>query len=133
MNLESSNPYENTLFSCCLVVKKDNICEYWLTLKASSIKNSGKGVFASWFFKKNEFVTCYFGIYAEHPSNYAYTFKKINTMPNASNIGFQEEFWFVHRIQHGSGDTVNVCVNESYASRSTEEIGDNSCQIVVIG
>jgi hypothetical protein len=46
--LESPNPYKNLLFSCHLVMKKDDVCEDWLTLKFSSFKNSGMGVFASW-------------------------------------------------------------------------------------
>jgi hypothetical protein len=81
-DLKSLNPFGNTLFFCCFVVKKGNISEDWLTVKASSMKNSGMGVFASQFFKKNKFAPCYYGIYNEHPSNDTYTFKKINTMPN---------------------------------------------------
>jgi len=45
-NVVSSNGYENPSFFCTLFVFKNGISTPWLSLKFSSIKNSGLGVFS---------------------------------------------------------------------------------------
>ena len=83
----SLNDYENPSFCCTLFVFKNGTLTPWLTLKFSSIKNSGLGVFSSQKFKKNEFITCYLGEVDENPSDETYTFKKINGIPVKSASG----------------------------------------------
>jgi SET domain-containing protein len=91
-------------------------------MKASSIKNSGFGVFAARSFEKDEFVTCYLGVLDLEPQDVTYTFKKINAAPELPSGELKEDYWFGHRINHGSGDKVNVTVNESYIIKSCKEI-----------
>jgi hypothetical protein len=45
-NVVSLNVYENLSFCCTLYVFKNGISTPWLSLKLSSIKNSGLGVFS---------------------------------------------------------------------------------------
>jgi hypothetical protein len=82
-----------------LNVHENPSCSYgtltpWLTLKFSSIKNSGLGVFSSQKFKKTEFINCYLGEVDENPSDETYTFKKINGKPVNSASGLLEDYWF---------------------------------------
>jgi hypothetical protein len=42
------------------------------------------------------------------------TFKKINGKRVKSASGLLEDYWFGHRIQHGSGDQVNVTITAGY-------------------
>jgi len=79
-NVVSLNVYENPSFCYTLFVFKNGIS--WLSLKFSSIKNSGLGVFSLQNFKKNEFITCYLGEVNENPLDEEYTFKKINGNPD---------------------------------------------------
>jgi hypothetical protein len=60
-NVISLNIYEIPSFCSTLFVFKNGILTSWLSLKFSSIKNSGLGVFSSRNFKKNKFITCYLG------------------------------------------------------------------------
>jgi hypothetical protein len=121
-NVVSLNVYENPSFCCTLFVFKNGISTPWLSLKFSSIKNSGLGVFSLWNFKKNEFITCYFGEVNENPSDEEYTFKKINGKPVKSASGLLEDYWFGHRIQHGSGNQVNVTLTTGYEIKAKKDI-----------
>jgi hypothetical protein len=95
-NVVSLNIYENPSFCCTLFVFKNGISTPWLSLKFSSIKNSGFGVFSLQNFKKNEFITCYLGENNENPSDEENTFKKINGNPVKSASGLLEDYWFGH-------------------------------------
>jgi hypothetical protein len=97
-NVVSLNVYENPSFCCTFFVFKNGISTPWLSLKFSSIKNSGLGVFSLQNFKKNEFITCYLGEVNENPSDEEYTFKKINGNPVKSASGLLEDYWFGHQI-----------------------------------
>jgi hypothetical protein len=103
-------------------VFKNGISTPWLSLKFSSIKNSGLGVFSSWKFKKNKFITCYLGEVNENPSDEEYTFKKINGNPVKSASGLLEDYWFGHWIQHGSGNQVNVTITSGYEIKAKKDI-----------
>jgi len=94
-NVVYLNVYENPSFCCTLFVFKNGISTPWLSLKFSSIKNSGFGVFSLRNFKKNEFITCHLGEVNENPSDEEYTFKKINGKTVKSASGLLEEYWFV--------------------------------------
>jgi hypothetical protein len=91
-------------------------------MKASSIMNGGFGVFAARSFEKDEFVMCYLGVFDLEPQDVTYTFKKINAAPELPSGELKEDYWFGLRINHGSGDKVNVTVNESYIIKSCKEI-----------
>ena len=91
-NVVSLNVYENPSFCCTLYVFKNGISTPWLSLKLSSIKNSGFGVFSLQNFKKNKFITCYLGEVNENPSDDEYTFKKINGKPVNSLSGLLEDY-----------------------------------------
>jgi len=125
-NVISLNIYENPSFCCTLFVFKNGTLKPWLNLKFSSIKNSGLGVFSSQKFKKNEFNTCYLGEVDENPSDKTYTFKKINGKPVKSASGLLEDYWFGHRIQHGSSNQVNVTITSGYIIKASRdnEIGE---------
>jgi hypothetical protein len=88
----------------------------------SSITNGGFGVFVARSFVKNEFATCYLGVLDLEPQDVTYTFKKINAAPAISSGELKEDYWFGHRINHGSGDKVNVILTESYVIKSCKEI-----------
>lgn len=127
--------YKNPTFSSTLWVVKGSVVESWLVLRQSSIPNSGLGVFAARCFKANEFITCYLGVVTDCTDG-EYTFKKIDGMPqpfpsftangecNICKDGplLVSDYWFAHRIQHGSGPKVNVKVSEQYIIISLRQI-----------
>jgi len=53
-------------------------------------------------FKEGEFITACLGEVNENPLDEEYTFKKINGKPVKSASGSLEDYWFGHRIHHGS-------------------------------
>ncbi len=91
-------------------------------MKASSIRNGGFGVFAAHSFEEDKFVTCYLGVLDLEKQEVTYTFKNINAVPELPSGELKEDYWFGHRINHGSGDKVNVTVNEFYVFKSCKEI-----------
>lgn len=121
-NLESLDPYSNASFSSTLVVFSKGEERRWLVLKESSIKNSGLGVFAVRTFKADEFVTCYLGIYEKSVTDLKYQFLKINGGRSIQREQFAEDYWFGHRIQHGSGEKVNVTISEEYVIKTTKKV-----------
>ena len=78
--------------------------------------------FFSQNFKKNEFITCYLGEVNENPSDDEYTFKKINSKPVNSLSGILEDYWFGHRIQHGSGNQFNITITSGYVIKAKKDI-----------
>jgi hypothetical protein len=69
-------------------------------LRKSSIIAGGCGVFAAHEFSAKEFVTVYLG----KKSDLTYRFGDILALPSNFKLnGFQEEYWFGHRINHASG------------------------------
>jgi hypothetical protein len=121
-NVVSLNVYDNPSFCCTLYVFKNGISTPWLSLKLSSIKNSGLGVFLLQNLKEDKFFTCYLGEVNENPSDEEYTFKKINGKCVKSASGLLEDYWFGHRIQHGSSDQVNVTIIEGYEIKAKKDI-----------
>ena len=95
-NVVSLNAYENPSFCCTLYVFKNGISTPWLSLKLSSIKNSGLSVFSFQNFKEGEFITAYLGEVNKNPLDEEYTFKKINGKPMNSASGLLEDYWFGH-------------------------------------
>ncbi len=67
------------------------------------------------------FITCYLGEVNENPSDEEYTFKKINGNPVKSAFGLLEDYWFGHRIQHGSGNQVNVTLTTGYEIKAKKK------------
>jgi hypothetical protein len=118
----SVNVYENPSFCSTLYVFKNGISTSWLNLKLSSIKNSGLGVFLLQNFKVGEFITAYLSEVNKNPLDEEYTFKKINGKPVNSASGLLEDDWFGHRIQHGSGDQVNVTIMAGYEIKAKKDI-----------
>ena len=121
-NVVSVNVHENPSFCSTLYVFKNGISTPWLNLKLSSIKNSGLGVFSLRNFKVGEFITAYLGEVNENSHEEEYTFKKINGKPVNSASGILEDYWFGHRIQHGSGDQVNVTIMAGYEIKTKKDI-----------
>jgi hypothetical protein len=118
----SLNVYENPSFCSTLHAFKNGISTPWLSLKLSSIKNSGLGVFSLQNFKEGEFITAYLSEVNENPLDEEYTFKKINSKPVKSASGLLEDYCFGHRIQHGSGDHVNVTIMAGYEIKAKKDI-----------
>jgi hypothetical protein len=59
----------------------------------------------------------------QDPSDDEYTFKKINGKPVNSLSGLLEDcYWFGHRIQHGSGNQVNVTITSGYVIKAKKDI-----------
>jgi len=74
-------------------------------MKKSSIIAGGFGVFLIRDFSANEFVTVYLG----KKFDLNYRFGDILALPNNFKLSsFQEEYWFGHRINHGSGGKNNL-------------------------
>jgi len=121
-NVVSVNVHENPSFCSTLYVFKNGISTPWLNLKLSSIKNSGLGVFSLRNFKVGEFITAYLGEVNKNSHEEEYTFKKINGKPVNSESGFLEDYWFGHRIQHGSGNQVNVTITSGYVIKAKKDI-----------
>jgi hypothetical protein len=116
------NVYDNPSFCSELIVSFKGREHLWLTMKASTIKYGGFGVFAAHSFVESEFVTCYLDVLDLEPQDVTYTFKKINAAPELPRGELKEDYWFGHRINHGSGDKVNVKVNQSYVIFSCKKI-----------
>jgi hypothetical protein len=121
-NVVSVNVYENPSFCSTLYVFKNGISTPWLNLKLSSIKNSGLGVFSLQKFEVGDFITAYLSEVNKNLLNEEYTFKKINGKPVKSASGLFEDYWFGHRIQHGSGDQVNVTITAGYEIKAKKDI-----------
>jgi hypothetical protein len=121
-NVVSVNVYENPSFCSTLYVFKNGISTPWLNLKLSYIKNSGLGVFSLQNFKVGDFITAYLGEVNKNPLDEEYTFKKIDSNSVNSSSVFLEDYWFGHRIQHGSGDQVNVIITAGYEIKSKKDI-----------
>jgi hypothetical protein len=94
------DPYENESLVMTLNVERNGEIEKWMEMKKSVIYAGGFGVFALCAFSANEFVTVYLGKKFDN----TYMFGDILGLPNNfKTSGFQEEYWFSHRINHGSG------------------------------
>jgi hypothetical protein len=98
------DPYRNESLVMTLNVEKDGQIEKWLELRKSSIIAGGFGVYAAREFSANEFVTVYLG----KKCDVTYRFGNILALPSNFKLnGFQEEYWFGHRINHASGKKKN--------------------------
>jgi hypothetical protein len=94
------DPYNNESLVMTLNVEKNGQIEKWLEMKKSSLIGGGFGVFAARDFSAEEFVTVYLG----KKFDLTYRFRDILALPSNFKLsGFQEEYWFGHRINHGSG------------------------------
>jgi hypothetical protein len=82
-NVTSLNVYDNPTFSSQFIVFCQGREYFWLTLKTSSIKNSGLGVFLAHSFKSNEFVMFYLSVPDLEPQGITYTFKKMEVVTNS--------------------------------------------------
>ena len=94
------DPYKNNSLQMTLKISDGTTIVNWLKMKQSDIPNGGFGVFALRPFQISEFVTAYLG--EELPTKYR--FGNIISILPRPNIGiFHNEYWFGHRINHGSG------------------------------
>jgi hypothetical protein len=94
------DPYKNNSLQMTLKISDGTTIVNWLKMKQSDIPNGGFGVFALRPFQISEFVTAYLG--EELPTKYR--FGNIISILPRPNIGiFHDEYWFGHRINHGSG------------------------------
>ena len=100
----SMNVYNNPSFHSKLVVSFKGKEHPWLTMKASTIKNGGFGVFAARSFVEGEFVMCYLGVLDSEPQDVTYTFKKINAAPALSRGELRKI------IGLGTGSTMEVVI-----------------------
>jgi hypothetical protein len=102
-----------------LNVEKNGQIEKWLEMKKSSLIGGGFGVFAAREFSANEFVTVYLG----KKCDVTYRFGDILALPsNFKPNGFQEEYWFGHRINHASGKKNNLVITDVNVLRATKRI-----------
>lgn len=114
-NMECIGNYNSTEFVVDLNVEFNGVTTSWLCLKKSRIPNSGLGVFALRVFKRNEFITVYLGKKETDILETEYVFHGINGRIGNKSGYLEEEFWFAHRIQHGSGPRSNVKIKENYS------------------
>lgn len=120
--MTSYDPYRNDSLVMTLQVDKDGEVERWIEMKKSSVSDGGFGVFACREFRPGEFVTAYLG----KKVNTTYTFKDIVGLPQeARKDGFHEEYWFGHRINHGSGSKKNLEIRGNFILRATKKIKVN--------
>ncbi len=71
-------------------------------------------MFAQREFCEKEFVTAYLGIVELNPLETEYVFQNINGKVECKFGSLREEFWFAHRMQHGSGAAVNIKIKSDY-------------------
>jgi hypothetical protein len=103
------DPHKNESLVMTLNVEKNGPTEKWLEMKKSSLIAGGFGVFAACVFSAEEFVTVYLG----KKLDLTYRFRDILALPNNFKLsGFQEEYWFGHRINHGSGGKNNLKIKD---------------------
>jgi hypothetical protein len=73
-------------------------------------------------FCEKEFVTAYLGIVELNPLEIEYVFQNINGIVECQFGSLREEFWFAHRIQHGSGVAVNIKIKSDYTLSALRKI-----------
>jgi hypothetical protein len=113
------DPYKNESLVMTLNDEKNGQIEKWLEMKKSSLIAGGFGVFAARDFSAEEFVTVYLG----KKFDLNYRFGDILALPNNFKLsGFQEEYWFSHRINHGSGGKNNLEIKDVNVLRATKRI-----------
>jgi hypothetical protein len=117
--MKAYDPYRNKFLVMTLNVEKNGQIEKWLEMKKSSIIAGGFGVFAACDFSAKEFVTVYLG----KKCDLTYRFRDILALPNNFKLnGFQEEYWFSHRINHGSGRKKNLEITDVNVLQATKRI-----------
>lgn len=115
--------YDNPSFERTLVIIYEDQYLPWLVLKRSVIPLAGLGVFAVRSFKKNEFITAYLGQYCPNPNDVTYAFQKIIGQSNTETTNvLRDDYWFAHRINHGSGQRVNCHVTKDYVVKALRNI-----------
>ena len=114
-NMAFTGNYNSTEFVVDLKVEFNGVTTSWLCLKNSRIPNSGLGVFALRVFQKNDFITVYLGKKESDILETEYVFHGINGRVGNKTGCLKEEFWFAHRIQHGSGPAANVKIKNNYS------------------
>ena len=81
----------------------------WLSVKTSTIPNSGKGCFLRFDGKEGQLVSCFMGYKVPSAKASIYAFRNIEPCRKSKEDPF---LWcFAHFIQHGSLDDANVCVD----------------------
>jgi hypothetical protein len=119
ISVRSECQLQNGERTSVLIVENDLIKENWLQIKESSIPNSGLGVFSMRNFEKNEFITVYLGKIDLEQTDITYKFRNIDGLNRENPL---DNYWYAHRIQHGSGERCNVRVLENYLLRATRKI-----------
>jgi hypothetical protein len=98
------DPYKNNSLQMTFKISDGTTIVNWLKMKQSDIPNGGFGVFALRPFQNSEFATAYLG--EELPTKYC--FGNIISILPRTNICIlqgilQDDYWFGHHINHGSG------------------------------
>jgi hypothetical protein len=101
--LTNLDPYKNNSLQMKLKVQHKDSTVEWITMKRSSIRNGGFGLFACRTFNVGELVTVYLGEMVP----VMYRFQDIIAIQPKKNECFHDEYWFAHRINHKSGDIPN--------------------------
>lgn len=118
--LTNLDPYKNNSLQMTLKVHHKDTTVEWITMKRSSIRNGGFGIFACRTFNVGELVTVYLGEMVP----VMYRFQDIIAIhPKKKNGCFHDEYWFAHRINHKSGDLPNCRMNTCGVIRATKQIG----------
>jgi len=113
------DPYKNESLVITLNVEKNDLIEKWLEMKKSSLIAGGFGVFAIRDFSANEFVS----VYLVKKFDLTYRLRDILALPNNFKLsGFQEEYWFGHRINHGNGGKNSLEIKDINVLRATKRI-----------
>jgi hypothetical protein len=127
--LTNLDPYKNNSLQMTLKVHHKDTTVEWITMKRSSIRNGGFGIFACRTFNVGELVTVYLGEMVP----VMYRFQDIIAIhPKKKNGCFHDEYWFAHRINHKSGDLPNCRMNTCGVIRATKQIGLETKSLLII-
>jgi hypothetical protein len=88
-------------------------------MKKSSVYEKGFGVFALHDFSARKYVTVYLGKKFDNTCIFG---DILGLSKNFKTNGFQEEYWFGHRINHGSGRKKNLEIKGGNILRATKKI-----------
>jgi uncharacterized membrane protein len=108
-NLSSNVIMQNKDVTVDLIFDVCGTSVTWLSVKTSTIPNSGKGCFLRFDGKEGQLVSCFMGYKVPSAKASIYAFRNIEPCRKSKEDPF---LWcFAHFIQHGSLDDANVCVD----------------------
>ena len=119
-NLSSNVIMQNKDVTVDLIFDVCGTSVTWLSVKTSTIPNSGKGCFLRFDGKEGQLVSCFMGYEVPSAKASIYAFRNIDPCRKSKEDPF---LWcFAHFIQHGSLENANVVVDKKGGLRLARNV-----------